>query len=149
MANHISVQEHEDFVEKELGKARAAGVIADWPFEQLPQTINGPKVVEKLGPNGQVEKLRLCISPQYTNAFMAYDRVRYERLQDTMEMVEASDYMSTSDDNAGYWQMAMHPSTWIYMSFMYKRREGAMLEGVALQSHRRAVQMNSSEASGV
>ncbi len=121
-ANHVSVQQHEDFVEKELEKARAAGVIADWPFEQLPQVINGLKVVEKLGPDGQVEKLRLCISPQYTNAFMAYDRVRYERLLDIVEMVEASDYMSTSDDKAGYWQMAMHPSTWTYLGFMYKGR---------------------------
>ena len=34
-ANHTSVQQHEDVGEKELEKARTAGVIvlADWPFE--------------------------------------------------------------------------------------------------------------------
>ncbi len=58
-ANRISVQQHEDFEGKELEKARTAGVIAlaDWPFEQLSQVIDGLKVwVEKLGPDGQVEK---------------------------------------------------------------------------------------------
>ncbi len=55
LANHISVQQHEDFGETELAKA-STGVIADWPFEQLPRAINGLKVwVEKLGPDEQVE----------------------------------------------------------------------------------------------
>ena len=58
-ANHVSVQQHEDFEGKELEKARTAGVIvlADWRFEQLSQVIDGLKVwVEQLGPYGQVEK---------------------------------------------------------------------------------------------
>ncbi len=57
VAKHISFQQHQEFGENELEKARTAGVIADWPFEQLPQAINGLKVwVEKPGPDQKVEK---------------------------------------------------------------------------------------------
>ena len=109
-------------MEEELEKARAKGVITDRPFEEPPKVINGLKVVEKLGPDGQVEKLRLCISPQYVNAHMKYDRVRYESLEQIIFLVKQSDYMTTSDDKAGYWQMAMHPDIWTYLGFIHKGR---------------------------
>ncbi len=34
-----------------------------------------------------------------------------------VEMVSPSDYMTTSDDKSGYWQMAMHPDSWKYLAF--------------------------------
>ena len=44
--NHKSVSQYTDFVEEELEKARAKGVITDWPFEEPSRVINGLKVVE-------------------------------------------------------------------------------------------------------
>ena len=53
---------------------------------------------------------------------MKYDRVRYESLEQIIFLVEQSDYMTTSDDKAGYWQMAMHPDIWTYLGFIHKGR---------------------------
>lgn len=52
--NHKSAQSHEAFVDAELAKAEAKGVIVKWPFAEPPKVVNGLKVVEG-------KKNRLCI----------------------------------------------------------------------------------------
>ena len=44
--NHKSVQTYASFVDTELDKALAKGVIAKWPFPDPPTVVNGLKVVD-------------------------------------------------------------------------------------------------------
>ena len=47
--------------------------------------VNGLKVVD------DKPRLRLCINPMYINVFLPYERAKYERLQDVVEMVASGD----------------------------------------------------------
>lgn len=113
-ANHVSVQQYADFVHKEIAAAVAKGVVKEWTLEESPVVVNGLKEVDD-----KLPKLGLCINPMYINLFLHYDRVRYERLQDMVEMVAPGHFMTTSDDKSNYWQMAMHPDTWKYLAFRF------------------------------
>ena len=113
--NHQSAQTHAAFVDAELAKAEAKGVITVWPFAEPPTVINGLKVVEG-------KKNRLCINPMYINTFMEHLPVKYERLQDLVDLLQQGDLMSTSDDKSGYWQLPLHPKMWQYMGFEWRGR---------------------------
>ena len=41
--------------------------------------------------------------------------VKYEQLTDLM--VDKGDYMTSSDDKSGFWQVPLHPSMWQYVAF--------------------------------
>ena len=113
--NHKSAQVHASFVDAELAKAEAKGVIVEWPFAEPPTVINGLKVVEG-------KKLRLCINPMYINTFIEHKPVKYEGAQDLVDLLEAGDYVSTSDDKSGYWQLLLHPDMWQYMGIAWRGR---------------------------
>ena len=112
--NHKSVQKHAEFVRQELQKALDKGVIKQWTFQEPPHVVNGLKIVE-----GR-DKNRMCINPMYINRFMRRDPVRYEKLQDMSELVEIGDYLTTSDDKSGYWQLSLHPDMWKYVGFEFE-----------------------------
>ena len=113
--NHKSVQTYAAFVDSELAKALAKGVIAEWPFADPPTVVSGLKVVDD-----KLPKLRLCINPMYINLFLRYEPLQYEKLLDLTHIIQQGDYMSTSDDKSGYWQLDMHPSMWQFIGFQYK-----------------------------
>ncbi len=113
--NHKSAQSHEAFVDAELAKAEAKGVIVEWPFAEPPKVVNGLKVVEG-------KKNRLCINPMYINVFMEYFPVKYEGVRDLVDIIQRGDFMSTSDDKSGYWQLPLHPDMWQYMGIAWKDR---------------------------
>ncbi|KAL0022738.1 hypothetical protein WJX77_009604 [Trebouxia sp. C0004] len=50
----------------------------------------------------KLPKLRLCINPMYINRFLKYEPLKYDRLQDLIDIIGPGDFMSTSDDNSGY-----------------------------------------------
>jgi len=106
---------HEAFVDAELAKAEAKGVIVEWPFAEPPKVVNGLKVVEG-------KKNRLCINPMYINVFMEYFTVKYEGVRDLVDIIQLGDFMSTSDDKSGYWQLPLHPDMWQYMGMAWKDR---------------------------
>ena len=83
-------------------------------LQNLTLVVNDLKIVE-----GK-DKLRTCINPMYINRFMSKDPVRYERLLDLKDMVEPEDYLTTSDDKSGYWQLPLHPSVWKYVDFEFE-----------------------------
>ena len=49
----------------------------------------------------KLPKLRLCANPLYINIFMQYKPVKYEKLQDVVDMAEQGDYLISSDDKWG------------------------------------------------
>ena len=102
--DHKSVQTYASFVDTELVKALAKGVIAEWPFPEPPTVVNGLKVWDD-----KLPKLRLCINPMYINLFLKYEPLKYDRLQDLMDIIGLGDFMTTSNDKSGYWQLDMHP----------------------------------------
>ena len=102
-------------LDAELAKAEAKGVIVEWPFAEPPKVVNGLKVVEG-------KKNRLCINPMYINVFMEYFPVKYEGVQDLVDIIQQGDFMSTSDDKSGYWQLPLHPDMWQYMGIAWKGR---------------------------
>lgn len=65
--NHKSVQTYAAFVDTELVKALAKGVIAEWPFPDPPTVVNGLKVVDD-----KIPKLKLCINPMCINKGVYY-----------------------------------------------------------------------------
>ena len=65
-------------------------------------------------------KKRLCINPMYINTHMKYEPVRYETLTDLSDMIEEGDYLTTSDDKSGYWQIPLHPDMWTYVGIEHK-----------------------------
>lgn len=65
-------------------------------------------------------KLRLCLNPMYINSYMEYQPVKYENIQALMDMVEEGDYLISSDDKSGYWQMPLHPSMWEHIAFQFE-----------------------------
>ena len=111
---HRSVADYEEFVTMELAKAVKKGVVKECPFEGRPKVVNGLKVVT------DKPKPRLCIAPMYINMFMAYDSVKYERVQDLMDPVQEGDFMTTSDDKSGYWQLPLRPDMWTYVGLEHK-----------------------------
>lgn len=113
--NHRSVLTYSDFVGSEITKGIAKGVMAVWPGPDPPTIVNGIKVVDDKFP-----KLRFCLVPMYINVFLRYEPVTYEWLQDLVNIIEPGDFMSTSDDKSGYWQLDMHPDMWQYLGFQYK-----------------------------
>ncbi len=102
-ANHSSAAQHAEFVTAEIAKAAQQGAVRQWEGPSGPTVINGLRVVEKEG------KRRLCINPMYVNAFMKYRPLKYEMLQDVSGYLERGDWMVTTDDKSGYWQLAIHP----------------------------------------
>ena len=51
---------------------------------------------------------------------MEYKPTKYEKLQDLVDMVEEGDFLISSDDKSGYWQMPLHPSMWEYVAFQFQ-----------------------------
>ena len=112
--NHKSVQEHDGFVTTELEKCLQKGVVKKWIGMEPPKVVNGLKVVT------DKPKKRLCINPMYINSHMKYEPVRYEKLTDLTDMVQQGDYLTTSDDKSGYWQIPLHPDMWTYVGIEHK-----------------------------
>lgn len=109
------MQTNAPFVEAEIAKAEALGLIAKWPFKERPTVVNGIKVVDD-----KPDKPRMCINPMYLNAFLEHQPLQYEKLQDLINLIGQGDYMTSSDDKSGYWQLDMHPDMWQYLGFEYK-----------------------------
>lgn len=107
--NHKSVENYARFVQEELESCEKKGVIKKWTLQEPPTVVIGLKVVDD-----KPEKLRLCLVPMYINSFMAYEPVKYEQLQDLVDMIEKEDYLIFSDDKSGFWQVPLHPSMWQY-----------------------------------
>ena len=85
-------------MDTELVKALTKGVIAEWPFPEPLTVVTGLNVVAH-----KLPKLRLCINPMYINLFLKYQPLKYNRLQDLMDIIGPGDFMTTSDDKSGYW----------------------------------------------
>ena len=113
--NHKSVKTYASFVDEEVTKAVAKGVVAKWPFTHPPTVVNGLRVVDD-----KLPKLGLCINPMYINLFLRYEPLQYERLVNLTNIIKLGEYMTTSDDKSGYWQLDMHPDMWQYLGFEYK-----------------------------
>ena len=113
--NHKSVDTYARFVQEELESCEKKGVIKKWTLHETPTVVNGLKVVDD-----KPEKLRLCLVPMYINSFMAYEPVKYEQLQDLVDMVEREDYLISSDDKSGFWQVPLRPSMWRYVAFQFQ-----------------------------
>ena len=113
--NHKSVENYSRFVQEELDSCERKGVIKRWTLQKPPTVVNGLKVVDD-----KPEKLRLCLVPMYINSFMAYEPVKYEQLKDLVDMVEKEDYLISSDDKSGFWQVPLHPSMWKYVAFQFQ-----------------------------
>ena len=114
--NHKSVEKYQGFVRSELEACVDKGVIKKWTLDRLPKVVNGIKVVD------DKPKLRLCLNPMYINSYMEYQPVKYENIQALMDMVEKGDYLISSDDKSGYWQMPLHPSMWEYVAFQFEEQ---------------------------
>ncbi len=112
--NHKSVEKYQDFVRAELEACVDEGVIKKWTLNRLSKVVNGIKVVD------DKPKLRLCLNPMYINSYMEYQPVKYENIQALMDMVEEGDYLISSKDKSGYWQMPLHPSMWEYVAFQFE-----------------------------
>ena len=112
--NPKSAEVYASFVDTEVAKALQKKVVVEWPFQDLPRVICGLKVVD------DKPKLRLCINPMYPNVFMEHWPVKYERLLDLVDLLGSGDYMSTSDDKSGYWQLPLHPDMWQYVAFEWR-----------------------------
>ena len=54
------------------------------------------------------------------NLHMEHCIVKYEGLQDMVDLLQQGDYMSTLDDKSGYWQLPLHPHMWQYVGFEWK-----------------------------
>lgn len=113
-ANHKSAAENAEFVSAEIAKAAKQGAIRRWAGPRQPTVINGLRVVVK------DDKRRLCINPMYINAFMKYRPVKYEQLQDVAGYLQQGDWMITTDDKSGYWQLAIHPGVWRFVAFEWQ-----------------------------
>jgi hypothetical protein len=89
----------------------ACGVIREWPADgPSPTVVNGVLVVEKDG------KQRMCINPMYANAKLRHRGVKYERLSDVCDYLTPEDWLYTTDDKIGYWQLPLHPSEWTHFT---------------------------------
>ncbi len=113
-ANHKSAAENAEFVSAEIAKAAKQGAIRRWEGPGQPTVVNGLRVVVK------DDKRRLCINPMYINAFMKYRPVKYEQLQDVAGYLQQGDWMITTDDKSGYWQLAIHPEVWRFVAFEWQ-----------------------------
>lgn len=116
--NHRSVREYEDYVAAELEACMLKGVVKEWKFDKPPRVRCGLKVVDD-----KLPKLRLCVNPLYINMFMEYEPVKYEKLQDVVDMAEQGDYLISSDDKSGYWQMPLHPDMWEYLGSHFRGKD--------------------------
>lgn len=88
LPNHTSVEQYDNFVQVEIESCLKKEVIKKWTVQEPPTIVNGLKMVDD-----KPEKLRLCLNPLYINAFMAYELVKNEQLQDLVDMVEQDDYL--------------------------------------------------------
>nr|AAM94957.1 reverse transcriptase [Volvox carteri f. nagariensis] len=113
--NHRSATQHHEFVTAELRKALDRGVIREWPADApSPTVVNGLRVVEKDG------KLRLCINPMYINCFLRYRPVKYERLAEVPSYLLPEDWLYTTDDKSGYWQLSLHEREHTYLAMRWR-----------------------------
>lgn len=111
--NHRSASEQSEFVTSELQKALAMGAVQRWdPAWGQPTVVNPIRVV--VSEDGA--KKRLCINPMYINLFLRYRPVKYERLQDMPALLRPGDYLYTTDDKSGYWQLPLHPSAYTFLA---------------------------------
>ncbi|KXZ51461.1 hypothetical protein GPECTOR_12g424 [Gonium pectorale] len=112
--NHRSTAEHAEFVSAEVKKALDLGVVARWPADWgRPTVVNGLRVVVSQGGR----KLRLCMNPMYPNLFMHIPRVKYESIADVCGFVMEGDWMITTDDTSGYWNLLLHESMYSITAF--------------------------------
>ena len=115
--NHRSATQHSEFVTAEIHKCVECGVIREWPADGPPPTVvNGVLVVEKDG------KRRMCINPMYVNAKLRHRGVKYERLSDVRDYLTPEDWLYTTDDKSGYWQLPLHLSEWTYFAMQWQGR---------------------------
>jgi hypothetical protein len=115
--NHRSATQHSELITAEIQKSAERGVIREWPADGPPPTVvNGVLVVEKDG------KRRMCINPMYANAKLRHRGVKYERLSDVHDYLTPEDWLYTTDDRSGYWQLPLHPSEWTYFAMQRQGR---------------------------
>lgn len=113
--NHRSAQQYAAFVSAEIENCKARGVLVPWNGQQPPTVVNGIRVADDPG-----RKKRFCINTMYPNLFMRYRPVKYEQLSDVVDYLSADDYMYTTDDKSGYWQLPLHPDTYQYLAIEWQ-----------------------------
>ena len=50
------------------------------------------------------------MNPMDPNLFMAIPPLKYERVTDLAAYVQKEDYLFTTDDKSGYWNLLLHPA---------------------------------------
>ena len=112
--NHRSTSAHMDFVTAEVRKCLQTGVVREWPAKWgRPTVINGLRVVDG-------KKLRLCMNPMYPNLFMEIPPLKYESLADLPGFLHKGDFMFTTDDKSGYWNLLLHPDMYRFAAFEWQ-----------------------------
>ena len=106
--NHSSALQHAEFVDAELLRCAARGVVEPWDPARhggQPIAVSSLRLVAKADGS-----LRMCVNPMYVNLFIRYRAFTYDRLVDLSAMADEGCYMFTTDDKSGYWQLLLHPS---------------------------------------
>jgi hypothetical protein len=119
--NQISAEQNSDFVDAELLRCAARGVVREWDPARhggsTPTAVSSLRIVAKAGGT-----LRMCVSPMYTNLFIRYRTFAYDRVVDLSAMADESCFMFATDVKSGYWQLLMHPSTQRFAAVRWRGR---------------------------
>ncbi len=90
--NHISAEQNADFVDAELLRCAARGVVREWDPARhggsTPTAVSSLRIVAKAGGT-----LRMCVSPMYTNLFIRYRAFAYDRVVDLSAMADEGCFM--------------------------------------------------------
>ena len=89
------------------------GVVIKWTHGE-PKVANGLRVVDDM-----LSKPRLCPNTLYVNAYLKHRQLTYERIGDVQGLVEEDDYLYTTLDISGYWQLDVAPDFITYLGFMW------------------------------
>lgn len=93
-----------DFVTKEVEKRVTAGVMIPWTGAHRPRVVSVLLVVEEVN-------LRLCLNTMYASAHAECMSFKYERIADMADITRPGDFIYTTDDKSGYWQVSFRCST--------------------------------------
>ena len=107
-----------EFVREALAGELQTEAMKDWHWDEGP-----PEVVSPLGvaPKGE-SSLRLVKAFNYSNQFDSYRPVRYENLQQFMQLLRPGMYLYKSDQSAAYHQLPLHPDCWKYLAVQFEGR---------------------------
>ncbi len=115
--NHRSAEENAEAVSAEVSKAVQMGAVAEWTADMgQPVIINGLRAVV----SADGSKVRLCMNPMYPNLFMEIPPLKYESIKDVCGFVRKGDFLVTTDDKTGYWNLRLHPDMFPYVAFQWR-----------------------------